>query len=211
MATTVLVQLEFVQPFLLHLDFPSLTQKLEVWRLLTNFCFFGPFGMPFVFSLFFMVRYGRELEAKRFEGRAGDFLWALILMGLVQVAVAFAIVPLPFLAQGLLSSIVYLWSREYADQVLSIFGLFNVQGFYFPWVLVAIRVLMGGSPVDDLVGIFAGHCYYFCEDVQNYKLTAPRLLSSLVDTATPVAAAQQRNRNMFGNHNFGGAGQALGR
>ena len=134
MATTVLVQLEFVQPFLLHLDFPSLTQKLEVWRLLTNFCFFGPFGMPFVFSLFFMVRYGRELEAKRFEGRAGDFLWALILMGLVQVAVAFAIVPLPFLAQGLLSSIVYLWSREYADQVLSIFGLFNVQGFYFPWV-----------------------------------------------------------------------------
>ena len=41
---------------------------------------------------------------------------------------------MPFLSSAMLSSIVYLWSREYSEQVLNIFGLFQVQGFYFPWV-----------------------------------------------------------------------------
>ena len=126
-ATTALVQLELISPMLLYLDFGALTQKLEVWRLLTNFFFFGKFGMPFVFSLFFLVRYGRELEAKRFEGRSGDFLWGLMLMGLVMVAVDFFLA-IPFLASGLLTAVVYLWSREYADQVLSII---DVRRAYF--------------------------------------------------------------------------------
>ena len=145
-ATTVLFQLEFISPNLIHLDFAALTQKLEVWRLLTNFCFFGKFGFPFVFSLFFMIRYGQELEKKRFEGRSGDFLWALMLMGLLQVAIAYVLGSLWFLAQAMLSSIVYLWSREYAEQVLSIFGLFNVQAFYFPWVRPPPPTRVPGRP-----------------------------------------------------------------
>merc|ERR1719440_802862 len=101
---------------------------------------------------------------------------------------AYGIGQQPFLASSMLSSIVYLWSREYSEQVLSIFGLFNVQGFYFPWVLVAIRVLMGGSPVQDLCGILAGHVYYFLEDVQGVRLSAPRIVSDLLDTADPAVA-----------------------
>ena len=111
----------------------------------------------------------------------------------------------------MLSAIVYLWSREYAEQVLNMFGLFNVQAFYFPWVLCAIRVLMGGSAVPDLIGIFAGHVYYFLEDVQGYRLRAPLFLSDALDTpATGPARAAQANRNAFGGHNWGGGGQRLG-
>ena len=132
----------------------------------------------------------------------------------------------------MLASIVYIWSREYAEQVLSIFGLFEVQAFYFPWVrhsdlralcrssdsahvmhtlkcgqvLVAIRVLMGGSPVDDLIGIFAGHVYYFLEDVQNVKIVAPAILRDYLDGGS---RPPQPNRNLFGNHAWGG-GQRLG-
>ena len=54
--------------------------------------------------------------------------------GLIQIAIAYLFVELPFLASSMLSTIVYLWAREYAEQVISIFGLFNVQAFYFPWV-----------------------------------------------------------------------------
>jgi len=205
MASTVAVQLELLSPFLLHLDFESLTSKFELWRLVTNFCFFGKFGLPFVFSLFFLIRYGRELEAKRFEGRASDFLWGMGLMGIVQMAVAY-VLSVPFLSQAMLSAIVYVWSREYAEQVLSVFGLFNVQAFYFPWVLVGIRVLMGGSPVDDLIGIFSGHVYYFLEDVQNIKITAPSIIREYLDSGS---RPPQPNRNIFGNHNWGG-GQRLG-
>jgi len=150
------------------------------------------------------------------------------------VAIAYILGSMPFLAQPMLSAIVYLWSREYADQVVSIFGLFNVQAFYFPWVslhvlacyrvkllsitrvpqrarsqvLLAMRVLMGQSPVDDLVGIFSGHVFYFAEDVQGLRMKAPTFLRDLLDGPAPTPEA--RNRNMFGGHHWGGGGQRLG-
>jgi len=208
---TVVAQMELVSPMLLYLDFDLVLQKLELWRLLTNFCFFGTFSLPFVFSMFFLVRYGKELEQKRFEGRAADFLWCLGISGLLMIAVAWVLGGQPFLASSMLSAIVYLWSREYAEQVLSIFGLFNVQAFYFPWVLCAIRVLMGGSAVPDLIGIFAGHVYYFLEDVQGYHLRAPLFLSDALDTpAAGPARAAQAHRGAFGGHQWGGGGQRLG-
>ena len=36
---------------------------------------------------------------------------------------------------------------------------------YFPWVLVGFTILTGGSPIAELVGIAAGHAYYFLEYV----------------------------------------------
>ena len=210
-AATVVAQLELVSPMLLYLDFALVTGKLELWRLLTNFCFFGTFSLPFVFSMFFLVRYGKELEVKRFPGRCADFLWCLAICGLLMTGIAFMLGNQPFLASSMLSVIVCLWSREYAEQVVSMFGLFNVQAFYFPWVLCAIRVLMGGSAVPDLIGIFAGHVYYFLEDVQGYRLRAPLFLSDALDTpAAGPARAAQVNRNAFGGHQWGGGGQRLG-
>jgi len=209
-ATTVVVQLEFVSPQLIFLNFDAILGSLELWRLFTNFLFFGSFSMNFCFSMFFLVRYGRELEAKRFEGRAGDLLWCMLLCGLILAGVAYILGDMPFLSQAMLSVLVYLWSRENAEQVLSIFGLFNVQAFYFPWVLVAIRVLMGGSPVQDLCGIFAGHVYYFLEDVQGIRLAAPQFLSDLLDTATPAVQRERARQGAFGGHNWGGGGNRLG-
>jgi len=205
-AATVLTQMELISPMLLHLDFELLMGKFELWRIATNFCFFGKFGLPFVFSMFFLVRYGKELEVKRFEGRAADLLWCLFITGAIQIAVAFLLFEMPFLSQSMLSVLVYLWAREYAEVVVSVFGLFSVQAIYFPWVLVAIRVLMGGSPIPDLVGIFAGHVYYFLEDVQGVRLKAPAFLSELLDSGTQQQAP---NRNFMGGHAWGG-GQRLG-
>jgi len=34
-----------------------------------------------------------------------------------------------------------------------------------PWVLVAFHVLVNRSPVTDLIGIVAGHLYYFVQEV----------------------------------------------
>ena len=210
LATTVLVQLDFISPVLLFLNYEAIFGSLEVWRLATNFLFFGGFSMNFCFAMFFLVRYGRELEAKRFEGRAGDMLWCMMFCGLVLVGLAYVIGEMPFLAQPMLSVLVYLWSRENSEQVLSIFGLFNVQAFYFPWVLCAMRVLMGGSPVEDLMGIFAGHVYYFLEDVQGVRLSAPQFLSSMLDTPDPAAQRAQARQGAFGGHQWGGGGQRLG-
>ena len=39
------------------------------------------------------------------------------------------------------------------------------QAFYFPWVLLAFDLLVGAPVQALLVGIFAGHVYYFFEFV----------------------------------------------
>lgn len=41
----------------------------EVWRLLTNFFFFGSLGLDFVFHMFFLVKYCKSLE----EGEASFY------------------------------------------------------------------------------------------------------------------------------------------
>jgi len=209
-ASTVLTHTEMLDVQLVTLDFGRVFNQLELWRLLTNFCFFGKFSLPFVLSMFFLVRYGRELEAKRFEGRSADMLWFMVLTGLIMVGVAFLLGGMPVLSTSMLSTLVYLWSREYSEQVISIYGMFNVQAFYFPWVLCAIHVVMGGSAVPDLVGIFAGHVYYFLEDVQQVRLKAPLFLSDALDAPAPGQRVAQQNRNAFGGHNWGAGGQRLG-
>ena len=42
---------------------------------------------------------------------------------------------------------------------------FRFTGIYMPWVLVAFHVLIARSPVTDLIGIAAGHVYYFLQEV----------------------------------------------
>jgi hypothetical protein len=36
---------------------------------------------------------------------------------------------------------------------------------YFPWVLMLFNLLMGGFPLLELVGVVAGHAYYFMQYV----------------------------------------------
>lgn len=50
---------------------------------------------------------------------------------------------------------------------------------YFPWVLMGFNLLMGGFPLLELVGIVAGHAYYFMQYV--YPETNGRVLISCPD------------------------------
>lgn len=52
--TTVGVQLGVLDLRTLYLDFPSVFKRFQIWRLLTNFCFVGGFGFPFVMRMMMM-------------------------------------------------------------------------------------------------------------------------------------------------------------
>jgi len=201
--STVAVQLGIISPQLLYFTPALAFGQLELWRLLTNLLFFGGFGMPFVFNMFFLVRYSTGLEqAPQFQGKSADYLWCLAFSAVVLTLASMALGGMPFLAPALLSSIVYLWSRVNPTQPLSIFGLFTVQAFYFPWCLVGITVLMGGSPVPNLMGILSGHVFHFVTSVQGISVSAPRVLREFIDDAPrPVEA---RYRGNFGGYNWGG-------
>ncbi|XP_078082210.1 derlin-3 [Mustelus asterias] len=52
--TTAAVQLEFITPFQLYFNPDLIVKKYQVWRLLTNFLFFGPLGFSFLFNMIFL-------------------------------------------------------------------------------------------------------------------------------------------------------------
>ena len=72
---------------------------------------------------------------------------------------------LQFLGPSLTFMLVYVWARRHQAVTMSFMGMFNFTAPYLPWVLLAFSVVLGSSPVVDLLGMAAGHIYYFFEDV----------------------------------------------
>jgi hypothetical protein len=53
---------QIITPFNVYFNTNLIFRKGEVWRLLTNFFFFGSLGLDFVFHMFFLVKYCKSLE-----------------------------------------------------------------------------------------------------------------------------------------------------
>lgn len=127
-------------------------------------------GLDFVFHMFFLIKYSKSLEEGSFRNRSADFLWMLTFGAAVLTALApFANVQ--FLGSSLTFMMVYVWGRRHPRVPLSFLGIFTFSAAYLPWVLLAFSVMLGSSPVVDLLGMAAGHTYYFLEDV--YPHTSP--------------------------------------
>ena len=90
----------------------------ELWRLVTNFFFFGNLGLDFVFHMFFLVKYAKSLEEGSFRGRSADFLWMLMLGGGLLTGLA-PLARLEFLGSSLTFMMVYVWGRRHQVRVCS--------------------------------------------------------------------------------------------
>ena len=72
---------------------------------------------------------------------------------------------------------------------MNFFGLLNFQAPYLPYVLLAFSVILGNAIYIDIVGIGAGHVYWFLEDVFPNQpngrklLKTPQFLRNLCDEA----------------------------
>jgi len=163
MLATILSMAGVVNPYTLILDWNMVFYKFQVWRLVTNFIFLGSFDISFLIRMLMIVRYGVILEKTTFEGRTADFAFMLV-FGILVLLAGSAVMPfmrMPVFSSTLVFMIVYMWSRNNADQPVSIWGVFQLKAFWLPWALMAFTVLMGGSPLGDFYGILVGHLYYF--------------------------------------------------
>lgn len=61
-----------------------------------------------------------------------------------------------FLGPSLSFMLVYVWARKNPYTNLSFLGVFNFTAPFLPWVLLAFSVMLGGSPLVDLLGMLAG-------------------------------------------------------
>jgi len=186
--TTLAVQLDLVTAFQLYFNPDLIFYNLQVWRLVTNFLFFGTIGFNFLFNMIFTYRYCRMLEEGSFRGRTADFAFMFLFGGVLMTIVAL-FVNLVFLGQAFTIMLVYVWSRRNPYVHMNFFGLFQFQAPVLPWVLLGFSLLLGNSIVVDVMGIAIGHIYYFLEDVfpqqpGGFKLLkTPAILRWMFDTA----------------------------
>mmetsp|Transcript_38064 Transcript_38064/g.72966 ORF Transcript_38064/g.72966 Transcript_38064/m.72966 type:complete len:244 (-) Transcript_38064:345-1076(-) len=160
---TVAVATGIANPAVFILDWGMVLYKFQIWRLVANFVFLGGFGIPFVIRIMMIARYGVFLEKTTFEGRTADFAFMLIFGMVVFLATGALIPPLymPVGSASLVFMLVYVWARHNPDQNVNLMGIFQLKAFWLPWALMMLTVLMGGSPMADLMGILVGHLYYF--------------------------------------------------
>jgi len=199
-----------VSPMTLALIPEQVFAKFEIWRLVTNMMFMGKLGFGFLMHLMFLHNHSPALEdfVDRTDGPGAYLFFIVFTVTVLNVIGVF--LEAPFLGMSLIMSIIYVWSRSFpTEQVSFMFGL-KFEGSYLPWVLVAFTVVMGGSPKMDLVGIAAGHLYYFLTEVYPNSgnrrfLHAPQFMKNLFIQG----GNRQPNTNWAGGHQWG-AGQRMG-
>lgn len=184
--TTIAVQLDILSPFQLYFNQSLIWRKYQIWRLFTNFTFFGTIGFNFVFNMIFTYRYCRMLEEGSFRGRTADFIMMFVFGGFLMTICA-CFVNLVFLGQAFTIMLVYIWAKRNPYIRMNFFGMLNFNAPYLPWVLFGFSLLLDNSVIVDLMGIAVGHVYFYLEDVlPNIEggckiLKTPRLLKLLFD------------------------------
>ncbi|CCI49833.1 unnamed protein product [Albugo candida] len=210
--TTALCALDLISPFSLYYNFNLIFYKGQIWRLVSNFLFFGLLSLDFLFHMYFVVRYCRLLEEGSFRNRPADFVYMLLFGAALMILVA-PFINVHFLGSSLTFMMVYIWGRRNSEVRMSFLGLFPFTAPYLPWVLLSFSLALGNSATTDLIGIIVGHTYYFLEDIypsiaaiRGWKisrpLATPRILKYLCD---PQVATLQQNAvpnviGLGGNH-----------
>ncbi|KAJ8750915.1 hypothetical protein K2173_016096 [Erythroxylum novogranatense] len=200
LAFTTAYQLGIIDWQLIALSYKLAFSHFQIWRLITNFFFLGKFSINFGIRLLMVARYGVQLERGPFDRRTADFIWMMIFGALTLLALS--AIPFfynPFLGVSLVFMLVYVWSREFPNAQINIYGLVTLKAFYLPWAMLALDVIFGSPILPDLLGIIAGHLYYFLTVLHPLAtgrnlLKTPRWVHKLVIRWRIGAPAPTNNR-----------------
>ncbi|KAI7862194.1 Der1-like family-domain-containing protein [Spinellus fusiger] len=170
------------------------------WRLITNFLYFGPISIDYFFHI---ARYSRMMEEGFFRNKPADYVWLLVFSAtmLILFSLVFPHAYIPFLGSPLAFTMVYIWARRNPNIRLNFLGVMAFRAPHLPWVLCVFSFVCEPITSGDLLGILAGHIYYFFEDVWPQDrasggkrwLETPRLIQWLIARQEPTNSAELPN------------------
>lgn len=186
-----------LDPRLLAFNWPLIWEKFHIWRLPLNFLFFGTPSFPWLINMIMLGRYAPALEDNPYpsgggahRGNIADFVY-MLLFGAIVLLFAGWWMGMYFMSFSLFFMVIYVWSRRHPEEFTSFYG-FRFKASYLPWVLVGFSFIVGDDPIRDILGIAAGHLYYFLQEVlptadtplKGYKLLqTPQWLYNLLHVA----------------------------
>jgi len=101
-------------PGLFGLD---ISKFYEIWRPFTAMSYLGPISMSMANSVYFLLKFGQELET---ENGSGAFAWYLLVQTFILSGLG-VMVGMPFLAQAMIASIMHVRSRIDPMQQMYVF------------------------------------------------------------------------------------------
>ena len=142
---------------------PFIVEKFQIWRFFSSFFFFGKFSLNWFFQILMLTRFSTYLEVDPFiiskMGGSTDYLFSLFFIGIILLLLSWPL-NLLTLSHSLLFGVIYLWSKRNSSIPINFWG-FNFKGFHIPWLMIGFTILLGNSPISDLVGLIAAHIYFF--------------------------------------------------
>ncbi|KAI8328364.1 Der1-like family-domain-containing protein [Chlamydoabsidia padenii] len=210
----------------LYLVWPFVYRKLQLWRMVTSF-YLRSLNLSFAFDLYFMYTYSTKLELDVFQGRTSDYIYFLLLTSGVQLLLDGFFQNIVVLSSAVVPTVMYLWSKHYADQQVSfMFGL-QFKAIFLPWVVAGYEYVASGGqvPYGTLYGIASAHLYYYLKTIHPGRggrqyLATPGFLQRLFPASVgghrapgvgyvwPGQQQQQQQQrqertNFMGGHNWG--------
>ena len=170
MVVTLSANFSIINPYYVIFAWDAIKDKFELWRLVTCFCYAGPFDMSTLFCCYMLVQFSRQYEASPFNTGAGsgtaDYSF-MLLFSMIIIMVSYPFLPfniMPIFCRNLVYCVLYTWSKRNPTSQANIWG-FPLAANLLPFAYLALTVFMGQSYMDMLHGYAIGHIYYFLADV----------------------------------------------
>jgi len=171
---------QIIKPIHLFLNFQLIIFHYNFWRLFSHAFFFGQIGIKAFFYIFFFSRYSKALEMYSFQWKKENYLYLLIFGNSIMVLFKLFIYEAQFLGPAITNMIVYLWGKKNAQQQINLVNILHIRGSSLPFVLTLSSLAMKQKTLKlDLLGIIAGHLYYYLEEIY------PRLIGGQKILRTP--------------------------
>jgi len=207
LSATLLFALGMTSPMNWVLNYQLVWSRFQVWRLLTNHLIMGK-GFSLLIRLLHLFKYGGELERGTFQENSVEYSFFLF-FGIMIETICGYMMGLSVLSFATIHMIMYVWARNHPNDQVSLMGVLTLKAPFLPWAFVVLTVIMGGDPILDLLGIFAGHVYWFLTDVlpktHNIRLLkTPNLWYTMWGERPPSQRGVTHGRTtVFGGHDWG--------
>jgi Derlin-2/3 len=194
-AFTILSTIGALNASYIFLDFDLVYHKFNIWRLFTNFFFFGNFGMGFIFQVVLLVRYVGMLEEKFGRDVYGTAaMLTMLSFGIIctWLLAYFLLPPSYFYGPAIVFMCIYVWSRSDPFAEVVFYG-FSFKQWHTPFLFLLMGMLLGGNLILDATGIAIGHLYYFLTDLvpKNWGRTVIWTPEFMVNFVKYIAARWQ--------------------
>lgn len=160
------------------LIWPEIIGRFHFWRIISSFAHMGKLGFPFLINMYFLFHYSKQLENGFFLNRTANYCWMLTLVMLITL-ISSTVIPMYAAGSALLMAIMHLWGRHSPTLTVKMYGFISIPAKYLSLAIIAIDlILSGGVDTTAVVGLVAGHAYYFLDSVYPTMPSGKQLIST---------------------------------